>query len=167
MLLTTILRLIHILAAFSWFGLGMVMAIYVVPAATAAGESGARFFKSLMTNTRFPMAFPIASVLTTLAGILLYLVGGARDHFSSTGNLVLAIGAIAGLLAAGHGGAATGRATTAYGEALNKYVQDNQPISAEGTNALRALGAKVGIHSRISFALMVIALIGMASARYL
>ena len=113
------------------------------------------------------MAVAGSSVVTTLAGLLLYLVGQSSTHFSQTGNIVLGIGAVAGLLAAGHGGMATGKATAAYGAALAKYVVDNQPIAAEDAAALRELGMKVATHSRISFYLMLIALIGMGLARYL
>lgn len=167
MLLVAILRLIHIVAAFSWFGLGSAMFFYIGPAAAASGESGVRFIKSLLTNTRFPMAFPISAGVTVLAGILLYVPGGASNHFTQLGNIVLGIGALAGLAAAVHGGAVTGRATAAYGAALNQYVVDNQPISAEGGAALRESAMKVAEHTRISFLLTVIALLAMASARYL
>jgi hypothetical protein len=161
------LRLIHIVAAFIWFGLGMTMVFYIGPAVGAAGESGLRFLKSLIINTPFARAIPIAAGLTTLAGILMYLIGNSASHFTTTGNIVLGIGAVAGLLAAGHGGAVTGRATRDLGEALAKYVADNQPIASEGVATLREAAMKVGQHSRISFMLMVIALLGMASARYL
>lgn len=162
------LRLLHIIAAFVWFGLGATMTIYIAPAATAAGDSGWRYLKALLSRTSFPTAIGAAAGLTTLAGILLYIVGDAVDHFSSTGNAVLGIGAAAGILATLHGGMATGRATTAMGEALVKHVpDDNQPITAEAVQTLRELGMKVGTHSRISFALMVVALIGMSTARYL
>jgi hypothetical protein len=166
-LLVAGLRLIHIVSAFAWFGLGATLALYVVPAVLAAGESGFRFIKSMFLNTAFARAFPIAAGLTTLAGILLYLVGNSASHFSSTGNIVLGIGAVAGLLAAGHGGMVTGRATATLGEALARSVSDNQPIAGDALTSLREQAAKLASHSRISFYLMVIALLGMASARYL
>ncbi len=167
MLLVAILRLVHILAAFSWFGLGLAMTVFVAPAAAAAGESGLRFFKSLFTNTRFGPAIPAAAGITTLFGILLYLFGGATSHFTQLGNIVLGIGALAGLAATIHGGAITSRTTREYVAALNQYVADNQPIAAEGAAALRERAMKLATDTRISFYLMVIALLGMASARYL
>jgi hypothetical protein len=166
-LLVAGLRLIHIVSAFAWFGLGATMALYVAPAALAAGEGGLRFFKSLLVNTAFARAFPIAAGLTTLAGILLYLVGNSASHFSSTGNIVLGIGAVAGLLAAGHGGMATGRLTATFAEALARSVSDNQSIAGDALTSLREQATKLAANSRISFYLMVIALLGMASARYL
>lgn len=163
-----LLRLLHIIFAFTWVGLGIALTFFVAPAAAAAGESGLRFMKSLVTRTSFPMVIASASGLTTLAGILLYITGSPNTHFSQTGNIVLGIGAAAGLLATIHGGAVTGRATRALGESLAKNVPDgNQPIAANALAELRDLGMKLGTHSRLSMVLMVIALIGMGSARYL
>src|SRR5437016_1779551 len=117
-LLLVLLRLIHIVGAFAWVGLGATMSFYIAPAAVAAGENGFRYMKSLFSQSGFAMSFAIVSGITTLAGILLYLVGGASSHFSQTGNIVLGIGAVAGLAAAVHGGAILGRTTKAVGEAV-------------------------------------------------
>ena len=154
-----LLRLIHILTAVIWFGFGMTLTLYVAPAAVAAGDTGFRYLKSLFLNTAFNRVIPIASGLTTLAGILLYIVGNAASHFSQTGNIVLGIGAAAGLIATIHGGALTGRATTALGEALAK---DGTPLAQ-----LNELAAKLLSHARISLVLMIVALVCMGSARYL
>jgi hypothetical protein len=167
-ILLVLLRLLHIISAFAWVGLGAASTFYIAPAAIAAGESGLRFLKTLFTRTSFGSVFAAAAGVTTLAGILLYLFGNVASHFSQTGNIVLGIGAVAGILATLHGGAATGRATRALGEALAKHVpDDNQPIAASALTELRGLAEKLASHSRISMVLMIIALIGMGSARYL
>jgi uncharacterized membrane protein len=154
-----VLRLLHIVSAFVWVGLGAALTFYVAPAAVAAGDSGFRFLKSLFLNTAFARVIPIVSGVTTLAGILLYLVGNSALHFSQTGNMVLGIGAVAGFIATVHGGAMTGRATRILGAALAK---DGTPLGE-----LNDLAAKLLSHARVSMALMIIALVGMSSARYL
>jgi len=166
--LLAVLRLIHIVAAVAWVGMGVTLMFFVAPAAASAGESGVRFMKSLYANTKFVMAFPATAGITMLAGLLMYIpfIGGGRS-FSTTGQIVLGIGALAGIAAGIHGGAVTGRATRAYYEALNKYVTDGQAIAADGLATLRELGMKVGSHTRVSFIMMVVALIFMAGARYL
>ena len=165
-ILVVLLRLLHIVAAAVWVGLGIAMVWYIAPAANSAGESGLRFLKALLTRTGFSKAFPAAAGLTVLAGILLYLTGSA-GRFTQVGNMVLGTGALFGVLAMLHGGAATGRATTALLEALNQHVQENQPVPAEALSTLRERAAKLATHSRISAILMIIALVGMGSARYL
>jgi hypothetical protein len=166
-ILLVLLRLIHIVAAFVWVGFGVTFAFYVGPAAAAAGERGLRFLKNLLTRTSYARAFPAVAGITMLAGILLYLTG-SMNHFSNTGNIVLGIGAVAGILAGVHGGAVTGRATSALGKALTQYVPDgNESIAADGLSVLRERAMKVAQDSRVSLILMIVALLGMASARYL
>lgn len=154
-----LLRLIHIVSAFVWVGLGATLTLYIAPAAVAAGETGFRYLKSLLTQTAFARIIPMVSGLTTLAGILLYLFGNSASHFSQAGNMVLGIGALAGLIATIYDGAMTGRATNALGAALTK---DGTPLAQ-----LNDLAAKLLSHARISLVLMIIALVGMGSARYL
>jgi uncharacterized membrane protein len=167
-IILVLLRLLHIVAAVAWVGLGVTVTFYMAPAALAAGEGGMRFLKTLLTRTSFGSIFGTAAGLTMLAGILLYVHGNALRNFSQTGNIILGIGAAAGILATIHGGAVTGRATRALGEALAQHVPDDGgSISPEGLATLRERAMKMGSHSRISFYLMVVALIGMASARYL
>ncbi len=163
-----ILRLLHIVTAFAWVGLGAALTFYIAPAALAAGESGPRFLKALFTRTSFTRIFAIVAGLTTLAGIMLYLVADSASRFTSTGNMVLGIGAAAGLVATIHGGAVVGRSTRALGEALNQHVPEgSQPIPSNAMSTITDLAAKLLSHARISMALMVVALVCMGSARYL
>ena len=97
-LLFALLRLLHIVSAVMWVGLAAAMALYVFPGAAAAGESGFRYMKALYTKTSMAMAFPIVSGVTVLAGIILYIMGGG--NFTTTGKIILGIGALAGLAAA-------------------------------------------------------------------
>lgn len=163
-----ILRLLHIVTAFAWVGLGAALTFYIAPAALAAGESGPRFLKALFTRTSFSSIFAMVAGLTTLAGILLYVHGNAIRVFSQTGNIVLGIGAAAGLVATIHGGAVVGRSTRALGEALNQHVPEgSQSIPASAMTTLNDLAAKLLSHARISMALMIVALVCMGGARYL
>ncbi len=97
-ILLVLLRLIHIVAAVVWVGVGTTQLLILGPALAAAGETGIRFTKSLASIPAFRMVFPVTAGLTMLAGILLYLTGSA-SHFSQTGNIVLGIGALAGIAA--------------------------------------------------------------------
>ena len=166
-IILVLLRLLHIVSAVSWLALGATMTLYVAPAAVTAGENGYRYLKTLFTRTAFTKAIPAVAGITTLAGILLYIVGNSSSHFSQTGNMVLGIGAVAGLIATIHGGALTGRATTALNKVLETVPDSNQSIPAATLTQLNSLATTLLGHARISLVLMVIALIGMGSARYL
>jgi hypothetical protein len=161
-----LLRLLHIVAAFAWFGLGGAVAFFIAPTVMIAGDNGYRFLKTLLTKTPMARLFAPMAGLTMLAGIIMYAMG--YPNFTQLGNIVLGIGALAGIAAGIHGGALTGRATTALQKALEQHVPDNgQPLAADATAQLHPLLASMISHSRVSFALMAIALLGMGSARYL
>ncbi len=164
--LIALLRLIHIVTAVGWFGLAAAMATYVAPAVLAAGESGYRYFKALLTSTRIATAFPIMSGTAVVAGLLLYVTGDVNRNFSQTGQIVLGLGSLFGIAAAIHGGAVAGRATRNLGESVAK-IGDNQPIPNDLLTTLREQAQEVASSARVSFILTVIALIGMGSARYL
>jgi hypothetical protein len=163
--LVIVLRLVHIVSAFVWFAVGL-SGLMIGMASVHAGESGLRFNKALYTRTIYATLPAIAAVVTTLAGLALYASGSAA-RFTNFGNAVLGTGALAGLLAFGHGAMATGRYSGLYGKALQQYVPDNGSIAPEGAAELRNTGSKVALHGRISFILMVIALLGMSLARYM
>ncbi len=161
-----LLRLIHIVAAFVWFGVGFTQTFIISPAVAASGVNGMRFALKMNESRLAQMIFPAAAGITMLAGILLYIVGNATSHFSQTGNMVLGIGAVFGIIAGIHGGMFTGRASSALGEAISKYLTDDG-ISPEGAPVIREKAAFLATHARLGFWLMVVALIAMGSARYL
>src|SRR5438093_322396 len=117
--LLTVLRLIHIISAVIWVGLAAAMTLYILPAATAAGENGLRYMKSLLTNTRFAITIPIVSGLTILAGLLLLAIG-SMSHFSSNGRMVLGLGALFGIIGGIYSGAVARRASRTFAEMLVK-----------------------------------------------
>ncbi len=164
-ILLVVLRLLHIVSAVSWLALGGTLTFFVAPAAAAAGESGYRYLKTLFTRTAFTRLIPVAAGTTTLAGILLYIVGGGR--FGPIGSAVLGVGAAAGFIATVHGGAVTDRATKALAKALAALPDGNLSIPTATLTELNNLATTLLGHSRISMALMIVALVCMGSARYL
>jgi uncharacterized membrane protein len=163
-----LLRLLHIVAAFMWVGVGASIAFFIMPSVQAAGENGVRYASTLLKHTAIARVFPISAGLTMLAGILLYMLGDVRNHFSNTGNAVLGFGALVGILAGIHGGAFTGRAIRTLQAILPvKLPADNQAVHADDLLMLREQAAKVVAYARVSMVLSIVALLGMASARYL
>ena len=166
-IILVLLRLLHIVTAFIWVGLGITVTFYLIPAALKSGESGLRFFKSLLAHTNFGMIFSVVAGLTTLAGILLYAHGNALRVFSQTGNIVLGIGAIAGIAATIHGGAVLGRNTKALEKQVEEHVPDNAPVAADALTKINGMIVELKRHANISTGLMLVALICMGGARYL
>jgi hypothetical protein len=166
-ILLVLLRLLHIVAAVSWIALSGSLVLFILPSAVAASETGFRYLKGLFTRSAYARAISPIAGTTTLAGILLYLVGNAPSHFSQTGNIVLGIGAAAGLIATVHGGAIVGRSTTTFVKALASLPEGGGAIAAATLTDLNSQATKLLGEARISLIFMIVALVCMGSARYL
>jgi len=158
-----LVRLIHIFAGIIWVGGAILMAVVIGPAIQKMGDDGSKFMRALTGDKRFIRLFPAAAITTTLAGLLLFAMG-AQNHFTQFGFIVLIIGALAGIAAAGHGGAVLGRMAQSFMALADKVAQNPTP---ENRAELQAFGANYSRHLNISVALMVIAVLGMALPRYL
>ncbi|MEO8609851.1 MAG: hypothetical protein ABI690_18305 [Chloroflexota bacterium] len=154
-----VMRLIHIVAAFLWFGTGFYSSMFLFPALAEVGDAGSTIMKVLAKNRLFVMIFPVSAGVTVLAGILLYIRPGETGLFSSAGWMSISIGALFGILAAGHGGAVVGRTTTEYIKKLMSGTAQQDELTA--------LATKLARNANISLILMIIAMLGMELARYL
>lgn len=159
-----LLRLVHIVSAVTWVGMTLTLVVFVYPA--ISGESGYRFLKALYTRTQVGVLFPIVSLLTTICGVLLYLTGSG-SHFSTLGNIVLGIGAVAGLSAFGHGAMALSGRTQRLTGQLQASLPDGAPADAQKISALDTSTADYLRQARITLIMSAVALLGMGLARYL
>jgi uncharacterized membrane protein len=161
-ILVLILRLLHIVSGVIWVGFGTATTIVLAPLAAAMGDQGYEFLKAWLVKSRFSKIMPPASILTTLAGVILWVVRFDMESmqyrgFASAGSIVLAVGSLFGLLAFGHGiglGAQTGR----YAALVN---------TSKDEAAIRSATDRLVSSGKISTILTIIAVVCMASARYL
>jgi hypothetical protein len=163
-----LLRLLHIVSGAAWIGIAVSFTFFIVPAALRSGESGVHTLKTLLTKTPIIVLFPITAGLTMGAGLLLYPVSSPWTHLSGTGNMVLSIGATFSMIAGIHMRFGMGGAGEKLIDVLKKRVTDNgEPIAADVLTEIHTLGLKLISGSRVNFVLMMVALLGMGSARYL
>ena len=137
--------------------------MYVEPALERSGVDTSKFMRALYTRTGFDKLMPIVALTTTIAGVLLYGMLSYHTALSTGAGIVLTVGAVFGLLAFGHGAGALGRMSNQY-IALVKEAGEN-PNDAQ-QKSLTEMEDKLRRHGRISMWLGVIALVLMASARY-
>ena len=165
-----VLRLVHIFAGILWAGSGFFLLLVLIPAMNAMGQEGIRFRQGFIVKSRFNTVMPIASLLTTLAGVILFV--RVSDHFnsdwlSSDGGIVLSIGSLAGLLAFGHGTGVTGPTFRKSATLLKAIEAQGGPPTEAQMAELQALGRKSARHARISVLMLIIAIVGMSAARYM
>lgn len=165
----SLLRLTHIFFGMIWLGLGISGAVIIHPVAKSLGQKGDELMRRYYGYSIVNRLFPVAAIVTTVAGLIMWparVDGSDFIAFSDTGDIVMLIGAVFGLLAFGHGASATGRFSNAYGK-LARTIEESDSPSKEQLSELEILQAKVFTHGNVSLALTVIATVAMASARYL
>ena len=164
-----ILRLIHIIAGTFWVGSGAFLIFWVSPTIKKLGPDGAKFMQTLIRAPGYAAFFPILSLATTIAGALLYYEvsdGFNADWMELDSSIVLSIGAVAGVLAFGHGGATLGRASGKMVKLANEIDAQGGPPKPEQMAEIQETAAYIDLHSRISFGLMMVAVVCMSAARY-
>jgi hypothetical protein len=164
------LRLVHIIAGVFWVGAALLMLGFVSPTVRALGPAGGAFMQRFTKNSRYPVAMGVSSLLTTLAGLLLYWrvsSGFSAEWMQSTSGLVLSIGAVAGIVAFLIGSFIIGPTAGQIGKLGDEMAARQGPPTPEQGATMQRLQAKMERVSRFEAALMLVALVGMAAARYL
>jgi uncharacterized membrane protein len=160
-----LLRIIHIVGGVIWVGGTLTMAFFIGPTIGATGEAGQKFVVHLMNNLKFSNRMSAAAGLTILAGIFLYGLdarAGAAWVRSGMG-IGLSIGAgfaIIGFIF----GILIGRTTTAM---ANLGAQFQGKPTNEQMAQMQTLRKQQATYSNISALALILAVIFMATARYL
>ena len=161
-----LLRLTHIFAGVFWVGSTLAMNFYVGPAAGATGEAGGQVMHHLMTRARFSTRMTVAGILTVLAGYSMYWLDS--DGFSSAWThsgpgIGFAVGGAAGLLGLIFRMLANRNLTT-----LSRLAAEIKGRSSnEKTQKLASLQRNQSHLDRLNTWALIIAVVFMATARYL
>ena len=165
---TIILRLIHILAGVFWVGSAFLVAGFLVPTMRETGPEGGRVIQHLMVRRKLPVYLGIASTLTVLSGLTMYVRMAAATHGSWTGTapgIAYAVGGVAALL----GGIAGALLSGAAGKRMGTVGQSIGVAgpSPEQRAEISRLQSRIALGSRVSAALLAVAAGAMAVARSL
>lgn len=165
------LRIVHIATGVIWVGSLFVVVVFVQPSAAVLGAAGAPFMSELRRRRFVDVVF-IDAVFTVVAGAFLYwhdwhLYPTFDDWIGSSFGTWLTVGAllaIAGLVVA----ASLTRPTIARLVSLGKQIAESGgPPPPETAARIGSLQHRLVIAERVSFSLVLLAVVAMASARYL
>ena len=162
------LRLVHVGSAILWAGGSVFVERFLNPTVEELGPAAGPFMGGL-AKRRITIYFPIVAGLTVLAGSWLYwidsggnvvgyLTGGGPGTVFGIGGIAAWIGFIAGAIGVGPN--------------LNRIAKAQAAMAASGpTPELQAqmAAAREGLHlaGRIGLLMIAIAIVCMASARYI
>jgi hypothetical protein len=164
-----VLRIVHIFSGVFWVGGGVLLFAFVEPAARATAPAGQKFMQQLMVRQRFNTFMAIVSLLTVLAGALLYLrdSAGLNMQWILTGSgLVFTFGALMGITVFFVGLFGIKPAADRLGALGGQIEAAGTPPTKDQVAELTFLNARMALYSRIDFVLLTLALLAMATARY-
>ena len=157
-----LLRAIHVIGGVLWVGGVVVVSFFLLPATQSLGPAAQPVMQFIMGRRKLPVYLMLLGILTTLAGVLLMmrnisLTGGMWAR--SPMGIGISAGAAAAILALVVG--MTVSAPTA------KRLGPPQPGAAPLTDEQRgALMKRLSLGSRLTFILLSIVALFMATARY-
>jgi uncharacterized membrane protein len=164
--LVLLLRIIHIGSGVFWVGGTLIMTFFIGPAVGATAEAGQKFIGHLMNNLKFSVRMSAAAGLTILAGAILYWIDSAGFTSAwTTSGAGLGFGFGAGFALIGFVfGILIGRITTAMAQLGAQFQGKPSP---EQMAQMQALRKQQVTYSNIASAALIIAVLLMATARYL
>ena len=166
-----LLRIVHIATGVIWVGSLFVVVVFIQPGAAALGPAGVPFMSELRRRRFVDVVF-IDALFTVVAGAFLYwrdwhMYPSFGDWIGSSFGTWLTAGvvlAISGLCIA----AAATRPTIGRLVALGRQVAESGgPPTPEAATRIGALQHRLVVAERVSFSLVLLAVVAMASARYL
>lgn len=166
-----IFRILHIVFGVAWVGSLFMLVFFLQPSVAAIAPAGAPVMAELLGKRKFvDRIIQIASV-TVVAGLVLYWIdwqdrGSFGDWVGSSFGLMLTIGMVLSLVALGVGVLGT-RPNVVRLLALGRQVAESGgPPSPEVAAEIAAIQGRTKIFARTSLALLVLAVVAMATARY-
>lgn len=158
----TVLRLLHIASAIFWVGTAFFMLLFLEPVVQRAGEVGNQIMDALASRTRFPLAIALSAITTVLTGLVMYEQAYGFDPATMlSSKLPLSLGATSGILAALTGFYFQGRSIRALVALGATIARQGSPPNPEQLARMQLHRQRVALGTRISTALMVLAVIGM------
>jgi uncharacterized membrane protein len=162
------LRIAHIGGGIIWVGSAILLMTILLPAVRSSEAAGQKFMENF--GPRFGKMMGIVTTVTVISGALLYarfFASGVEWIWTTGAGIGFTIGAIAALISFFLGTLYFGRAQEkirAYGMAMASAGGPPQPNQIAEMNRMQSTLMKT---YQFDIALLVIAMLAMATARYL
>lgn len=165
-----LLRLLHIGSGVFWVGAAFAFFLFVQPSAKALGPEGEGAFMADLTQVRrFPTVILGATLVTVIAGLLLYLrnAGGMALWLGSATGVGFTIGAAAALVSFAIGPLAILPTVTKLNAIGGTLREARRPPTPEEGATIGALQARLRTVGKVDLVFLAVAVLFMATSRYL
>ena len=163
-----VLRVIHVVGGIIWVGGGVLMGLFVGPALANVGPAAGQVMGELQKR-KMMVFLPIVAILTILSGLRLMMIASMSfggGYFQTGPGKTFAAAATAGLLAF-LVGITVNLPTMKKMAKLNQEMAANPSTRDASSAELKKLQARIGMAGYAVLALLLLAAIGMAVARYM
>ncbi|MEO8475856.1 MAG: hypothetical protein ABI572_02255 [Actinomycetota bacterium] len=166
-----VFRIVHIVAGVIWVGSVFLFVVYLQPSAAAIAPAGAPLMSELLGKRRLVDGILTAAGITVLGGLFIYwrdwhTYPSFGDWIGSAFGATLSFGALCAIVAMGLGASIT-RPNVRRMLALGRQVAESGgPPAPEVAAEIGAIQHRLKVAARVSLALLIVAVMAMASARY-
>lgn len=164
-----ILRIVHILAGIFWVGSAVFFFAFVEPTARALGPDAQRFMQHMTVARRVPIMITASAALTLVAGVLLYWRdsdGFQLSWITSGTGLTFTAGALFAIAAFALGLVAVKPRVDRLAELGGHIQAGGGPPTVEQLGEIQHIGEALRRAGTADVLLLTIAVVAMASARY-
>jgi uncharacterized membrane protein len=164
-----VLRIVHILAGAFWVGSALLIFFFLQPAAREVGPAAGPLMTHLAQKRRLPDVTLGAAGLTILAGLLMYWRdsdGFDPDWIASAFGVAITIGSLCAIAAVVLGASVVRPSMMKAGAIAQAAAAAGGPRPEQAAE-IQALQERVRATGNVVVVLLVLAVIAMASARYL
>lgn len=166
-----LLRIVHIGTGVIWVGSLFVVVFFVQPSAATLGPAAMPFMSELRRRRFVDVVF-IDAVFTVVAGAFLYwhdwhLYPSFGDWTATTFGKALTVGALLAISGLGVAGSVTRPTIRRLVEAGQQVATSGGPPAPEVAARIGGLQHRLVVAERVSFTLVLLAVVAMSSARYL
>jgi hypothetical protein len=166
-----VFRVLHIAAGVAWAGSVFLFVFLIQPSAAAIGPAASPFMMELLGKRKMVAWLLSLAGVTVVAGLFLYWrlwhdYGDLGDFVSSSWGLSLTIGAVAAIGAFMIGLLGTRPNAARLLDLVAKGAAAEGPPPPEVAQEIPKVQARLKMLARLALALIAVAVVAMATARY-
>jgi uncharacterized membrane protein len=165
-----VVRIVHIFGGVFWVGTAWMTAGFLLPTAEAIGSDADKFMAFINVKRRYPTFIAIAAGFNLLAGILLYWhdsVGLQLSWITTPTGLAETFGALCAIVGFVLGFRVIKPTIEEFGKIGHEIHSGPQPPTADQLAKLNQVQKRLDSAERIVAIILGLALLAMATMRYL
>jgi hypothetical protein len=167
-----VFRIVHIVAGVAWAGSVFLFVVYVQPSAATIAPAGAPLMAELLGRRRMVDGIITTAVISVTGGLFLYWRdwhdhGSFGDWIGSSFGATLTVGAVASLAALAIGVSVTRPNVRKLTALMRQVAESGGPPAPEVAAEMAEIQGRLRTFARVSLALLALAVLSMAVARYL